>query len=128
MADANEILEMAWKLNPDDYKLPMYIGYNYFLYSKNSEQVIKWMKIALRNPEAPRRLLWIVEEAEKGRFSGYSSLRHIICTQCEQAEDTTQKRVFCTRCGYTRSWCNWKNCASDTNWNRDTRSKTCGIL
>ncbi len=98
VADANELLEMAWKLNPDEYRLPMYIGYNYFLSSHNAEQVVKWMKIALRNPEAPRRLLWIVEEAEKGRFSGYGSLRHIICTQCEQAEDATQKKVFCTRC------------------------------
>ena len=98
VADGNELLEMAWRKNPDKYKLPMYIAFNYYLFGDNPNQVVKWMRIALDNPEAPRRLIWVVNSALNSGANRDITNYSVYCDLCEQAADPAQRDIFCTKC------------------------------
>ncbi len=101
IVEANEILYKSWKRNPDEYRLPMYIGFNYYLNAEAPNQVVKWFRVALENPEAPRRLIWMVDmmlRSQSGDPKNYRIHKQAMCSMCEEAEDPLQIRHLCGRC------------------------------
>ncbi|RJO65188.1 MAG: hypothetical protein C4523_16640 [Myxococcales bacterium] len=95
---ANEILKLGWKNNFDDYRFPQYIGFNYYLNSENKNEIVKWFRIALRYPEAPRRLIWTIDRMLRGADTTNHIHAESMCAMCEDAKEKEQKRYFCERC------------------------------
>ena len=102
VVEANEILERTWRMNPETYKLAMHIGYNHYIYGGNSGQAIRWLSIAMDNPKAPRRLIWVLDAVRKRSGSGYSSNMLAMCGMCGEMDDPKEKKHLCLRCALYR--------------------------
>ena len=101
VVEANDLLYKAWKRNPDKYKLPMYMGFNYYIHGDAPNEVAKWFRVALENPEAPKRLIWIVDlmlNTKLGDSKNDRIQQQAMCNMCEEAEDPLQIQHFCGRC------------------------------
>lgn len=99
VSDANDLLLTAWKRNPDDHRLPMYMGFNYYIYGDYPREVVRWMRVALEDPEAPQNLIWIIDAAiNKDPKAGLRAHMEAMCSMCEQAEEESQKKHLCSQC------------------------------
>ena len=82
LSDANELLIRHFGNNPDDYNLPKYIAFNYFFNNGDPQQVVKWVKVALDNPEAPRALIWMADAALRDQNENFAARARIMCEIC----------------------------------------------
>jgi tetratricopeptide (TPR) repeat protein len=51
--DAVDILKVGQKYNPDDYRFPFYIGFNYFYFLQDAKKGAQYLEVASRFPDAP---------------------------------------------------------------------------
>ena len=65
---ANEMLEKAQKFFPDDYRIPYYIGLNYYHFAKDFENGAKYLMEASKLPGSPYYLATLA-----ARLSAYGS-------------------------------------------------------
>jgi hypothetical protein len=88
--DANELLEKAWKYITDDYRIPYYIGLNYYNFAKDSKNGAEYIKAASRIEGAPFYLANLA-----ARLYAYSSdyQRGIIFLK-EMAKQTTDPEIL----------------------------------
>ncbi len=95
---ANDLLEQAWRRNPDVYRLASYIGFNHYEHDGNPLEIVRWMRLALLAPDADKSLIWVADNALKAQNTGYEMHQNIMCTQCKEAEDERQKLFLCKKC------------------------------
>lgn len=100
VADSNTLLRKAWFHNQDEHRFPMYMGYNYYSNGENKNQAIKWFRAALLDPDAPKRLVWVVDALLSDEDLNSQIQRDSVCEICEEAEEEFQKKQYCARCEF----------------------------
>ncbi len=101
VADSNQILKRGWSNLPDNYKMPMMIGFNYLNYSDLNKKASLWFRIASRLPDAPSGLVWVADNLAKeslGDIGMISIQQKLMCEMCATAKDEEQKRHLCNHC------------------------------
>lgn len=103
VSDAIDLLRKAHPRNPDNWRIPLNIGYLYYLHAEEKDQAIRWLRVALRYPETPKQVLWSIDSMathdERSHLAGHM---HAICSMCDQSVEKQQKKHLCLRCGFLK--------------------------